>query len=66
MSEPGGQYDPSGGLRVLSDPEFFACWAAVRARLVHVPEGTPGHGEVKRQYDAMSVEFRRRMDGGLA
>jgi hypothetical protein len=48
-------------LRELNDPEFFAHWAAVRSRLVNTPKGKLGHWEVKRRYDAVAAEYRRRI-----
>jgi hypothetical protein len=48
-------------LRELTDPEFFAHWAAVRNRLFGTPKGRPGHGEIKGRYDAMAAEYRRRL-----
>lgn len=53
----------TGDLRELSDPEFFAHWAAVRNRLFRAPKGEPGHYEVKRRYDAVTAEYQRRIDG---
>jgi hypothetical protein len=50
-------------LRKLSDPEFFAHWAAVRSRLFSTPKGKPGHGEARRRYDAVTAEYRRRING---
>jgi hypothetical protein len=50
-------------LQELSDPEFFAHWAAVRNRLFGTPKGKPGHCEIKRRYDAVTAEYRRRIDG---
>lgn len=47
-------------LQELSDPEFFAHWAAVRNRLLGTPKGKPGHCEVKRRYNAVAAEYRRR------
>jgi hypothetical protein len=49
------------GLRELSDPEFFAHWAAVRDRLSRTPQGKPGHPEIKARYDAVTDEYRRRL-----
>jgi hypothetical protein len=66
MTQVPGQKDRIGHLRELSDPEFFAHWAMVRHRLFFVPKGKPGHCEVKRWYDAVSAEYRRRIDGGFA
>jgi hypothetical protein len=48
-------------LRELSDPEFFVHWAAVRNRLFRTPMGKPGHCEIKRRYDAVAAEYRRRL-----
>ena len=66
MIEPIQQKDRVGDLQKLSDPEFFTRWAAVRTRLALTTEGKQGHGEIKRQYDVMKAEYRRRIDGGLA
>lgn len=63
MTEPSSQKERNGDLRELSDPEFFTQWADVRNRLSCTPKGKPGHYEVKRRYDVMSVEYRRRIDG---
>jgi hypothetical protein len=53
-------------LRELADPEFVARWAAVRYRMALAPAGTPEHTEIKRCYEAVASEYRRRMTGGLA
>lgn len=66
MTELTGQKDPIGDLQELGDPEFLAHWAAIRNSLAHTPEGEAGHREIKRQYDAVTVEYRRRIDGGRA
>jgi hypothetical protein len=66
MTELPGQKDRTGDLRKLSDPEFFTRWAAVRNRLVQTPEGKLGHSEIKRQYEAVTAEYHRRIDGELA
>lgn len=50
-------------LKELSDPEFFAHWAAVRTRLFGIPKDNPEHYEVKRRYDAAAAEYRRRIAG---
>lgn len=50
-------------LQELSDPEFFAHWAAARRRLVNTPKDKLGHCEVRRRYDAMAAEYRRRING---
>jgi hypothetical protein len=66
MTELPGQEDRTGDLRELSDPEFFTQWAAARNRLFITPKGKPEHSEIKRWYDAVAAEYRRRIDGGLA
>lgn len=66
MTELTGQKGRISDLRQLGDPEFFAYWAAIRNRLARTPEGEAGHREIKRQYDAATVEYRRRIGGGLA
>lgn len=48
-------------LQELSDPEFFAHWAAVRSRLFHTPKGRPGHPQIKARYNAVAAEYRRRL-----
>ena len=48
-------------LQELSDPEFFAHWAAVRDGLFRTPKGKPGHPEIKARYDAVAAEYRRRL-----
>jgi hypothetical protein len=48
-------------LQELSDPEFFAHWAAVRTRLFRTRKGKPGHSELRRRYDAVAAEYRRRL-----
>jgi hypothetical protein len=48
-------------LAALSDPELIARWASLRARLAYKTD--PRHDEVKREYDAVVVEYRRRIDG---
>ena len=55
-----------GSLGELPDPEFIALWAGLRGRLALTPAGSPGHSEIKSQYEAAKAEFRRRLDGGLA
>lgn len=66
MTQVPGRKDLIDDLRELSDPEFFAHWAMVRHRLFFLPKGRPGHCEVKRRYDAVSAEYRRRIGGGFA
>lgn len=63
MSELPGQGDGNSDLRKLSDPEFFTYWAAARNRLALTPSANPVHYEVKREYDAVAAEYRRRLNG---
>jgi hypothetical protein len=62
VTDKPGQEDETARLRKLGDPEFFTRWAAIRVSLAYAP----GDAEVKRRYDAVKEEFRRRIDGGLA
>lgn len=66
MTELSGQKDWTGYLRKLSDPEFFTQWTAVRNRLFSTPKDKPEHCEIKRLYDAVAAEYRRRIEGGSA
>jgi hypothetical protein len=65
MTELSGQKEWTSDLWELSDPEFFAQWAAVRHRLFCVPKGRPEHCEIKCLYDAVAAEYRRRIVGAL-
>ena len=65
MTEMPGQKERAGDLQELSDPEFFAQWAVVRNSLFSVSKGEPGYCEVKRRYEAVAAEYRRRIDGSL-
>jgi hypothetical protein len=56
----------SGRLRELGDPEFMTWWAALRSSLFHIARDQPEYPEIKRQYETAAVEFRRRINGGLA
>jgi hypothetical protein len=51
-------------LQGLPDPEFFARWAAVRARLALTPKTSAEHEDIRQDYDAVTAEYRRRMVGG--
>jgi hypothetical protein len=62
VTDKPGQEDETSRLRELGDPEFFAQWAALRNSIAR----TPRDAEVKRRYDEVKAEFRRRIDGGLA
>jgi hypothetical protein len=63
MTELSGPKEQASDLRELSDPEFFTRWAAVRNRLFCIPKEKPEHSDAKRQYDAVAVEYRRRIEG---
>jgi hypothetical protein len=52
-----------GSIRELDDPEFFTQWSLTRQRLVETPKGKPEHCELKRRYDALLDEYRRRTYG---
>lgn len=66
MTELSGQGGEYRHLRELSDPEFMTRWAMLRQSLFYIPREEPNYPELKRQYDAVAVEYRRRMGGGLA
>jgi hypothetical protein len=66
MTELSEQENRDGDLRELTDPEFFAHWVVVRNRLILTPAGSTERPEVKRRYDAVLAEYRRRIDGGMA
>ena len=55
--------DELGYLRGLGDPEFFSQWAAARTQLALTSTSSARHTEVKREYDALAAEYRRRLDG---
>lgn len=55
--------DELGYLRGLADPEFFTHWAAARTRLALTSTGSPKWLEIKREYDVVVAEYRRRLDG---
>lgn len=48
-------------LRELADPEFFAHWAKVRARLAVTRADSPEHAGIKRRYDSVAAEYQRRV-----
>jgi hypothetical protein len=66
VTEVPGQEDENAGLRELDDPGFFTRWADIRNRLARTSKDDPGHGEIKRQYDAVAAEYRRRLSGVTA
>ena len=65
MTELSGQEDKDGDLREMTDPEFFAYWAVVRNRLILTPTTSTEHREIKRRYDIVLAEYRRRVNGGM-
>jgi hypothetical protein len=65
MTETSGQVNGNRELRQLADPDFFAHWAAIRNRMALTPEDSPERPEIKRSYNAVLTEYRRRMDGGI-
>jgi hypothetical protein len=48
-------------LTELGDPEFFTRWAELRQRVALGGKSVPG--ELKRDYAALSAEYRRRTNG---
>jgi hypothetical protein len=54
------------GYQGLADPAFFTLWSAVRDWLAYTPAGKPGHAAFKHLNDAVSAEFRQRLDGSPA
>ena len=58
--------DDTDDLRGLGDPEFITRWAQLRQCLFYIAREEPMYPEVKRRYDALAVEYRRRMGGGLS
>lgn len=53
--------EPHDDLRELDDPEFFRHWAALRQRIALGGNSVPC--ELKRRYKAVSIEYRRRING---
>ena len=53
--------DERHDLRELDDPDFFSQWAELRNRIAVGGKSVPG--ELKREYAAVSAEYRRRVDG---
>ena len=45
----------------MSDPALITHWAAVRSELALTPRDSPRHGEIKRAYDLVLAEYRRRI-----
>lgn len=55
--------DKLGYLRGLADPEFFSRWATARTLLALTSTSSPRYSEIKREYDTLAAEYRRRLDG---
>jgi hypothetical protein len=66
MTESQVPKDHTARFQELGDPEFMTRWALLRSSLFFLPRKEPQYPELKRQYDAAALEFRRRMNGGLA
>ena len=61
----GTHKDGNSDLQALGDPEFFAHWTIIRQSLVLIPKSSPKHPEIKRRYDAVAREYRRRIEGDI-
>lgn len=48
-------------LAALQDPELIARWAALRTRMPF--RSDPDYPDLKAEYDALVVEYRRRITG---
>jgi hypothetical protein len=66
MTEQSGQDNRDSELWQMTDPEFFAHWAAVRNRLTRTTADSPQRSEIKLRYSAVLAEYRRRIDVGIA
>jgi len=51
--------DATKRLAALSDSELIALWAELRTRLAYKNDG---NAEAKAEYDAVVVEYRRRIE----
>jgi hypothetical protein len=49
-------------LTKLDDPKFFRHWSELRRRIALSGKKVPD--DLKREYDAVSAEYRRRVNGG--
>jgi hypothetical protein len=61
MRQQSGEHNDD--LRELGDPEFFSHWAELRRRIALGGKSVPC--ELKRRYEAVSGEYRRRVHGDL-
>jgi len=53
--------DTTKQLAALQDPELIARWAALRTRMPF--RSDPDYPDLKAEYDALVVEYRRRITG---
>lgn len=72
MSEPppsdsgadmGTQTQGTEDLTELDDHEFMTRWSAARQRLSRTPRDSLDRETAKARYDALAVEYRRRIEG---
>lgn len=61
----GSRQEAEHDLTELADPAFFSHWADVRNRLALTSPGSVEHAEIKRHYDDVAAEYRRRIDGTM-
>jgi hypothetical protein len=59
MTQPSDECQES--LRELGDPEFFRRWAKLRHLIAVGGKSVPG--DLRREYEAASGEYRRRIGG---
>jgi hypothetical protein len=59
VTTPGNQ--PAGVMRDLDDPQFISYWSALRLRIALSGKTVPV--DLKREYAAVSAEYRRRIEG---
>jgi hypothetical protein len=52
--------ESASAIRALGDPEFFRHWSALRQRIALSGKSVPD--DLKREYDTVSAEYRRRVD----
>lgn len=53
--------EPASDIPALDDPEFFRHWSALRQRIALSGKTVPH--DLKREYAAVSAEYRRRVEG---
>ncbi len=52
--------EPAGDIRDLADPQLIRHWSALRQRIALSGKTVPG--DLKREYAAVSAEYRRRIE----